>query len=156
MKIIQMLIPTNNKYLRPGTKMIPQYMVVHETDNTDKGANARAHATLLSNGSTRQASWHFSVDSGEIVYQSIPEDETSWNAGDGNGRGNMSGLSVEICVNSDGNFERAKDNAVMLIKQLMLKHHITKDRIVPHKFWSGKDCPHNILKSGWDKFVARF
>jgi N-acetylmuramoyl-L-alanine amidase len=151
-----MLIPSNNKFLRPGTKMVPQYIVVHETDNTDKGANARAHAMYLYNGNDRQASWHYSVDSGETVYQSIPDNETSWNAGDGRGAGNMSGIAVEMCVNSDGDFEKTKENAVALIKELMLKHHITKDRIVPHKYWSGKDCPKNVLKSGWEHFHDRF
>lgn len=152
MRIVEMLIPSTNKYTRPGFKMAPKFLTVHETGNTDKGANAFHNAKLQENGNDRQASWHYTVDCGDLVYQSIPDDEASWNAGDGNGPGNRESLAVEICVNSDGNFTKARANAIELLKLLMNKHKIPIQNVVPHHHWSGKDCPRNILKDGWEDF----
>ncbi len=153
MQIVAMLIPANNKFTRPGTAMDPQYITVHETGNTNKGANALAHAKLQQNGNSRQASWHFTVDDGDTIYQSIPTNEIAYHAGDGSGDGNMKSISFEICVNSDGNFTKAKANAVWLINYLMEKYNIPLDRVVQHNHWSGKNCPENIRKSGWDAFI---
>ena len=75
MKIIQMLIPINLTETRPGITMTPKYITVHETDNTNIGAHALAHAKLQYKGNDRKASWHFSVDGGDNVYQSIPTNE---------------------------------------------------------------------------------
>lgn len=152
MKIVQMLIPAHLTQTRPGISMVPKYITIHETGNTNKGANALSHARLQQSGNSRQASWHFTVDSGTSIYQSIPTNEISWNAGDGHGPGNFESISIEICVNSDGDFTKAKENAIELIKSLMSQHAIPFQNIVPHQRWSGKNCPTNILKSGWDAF----
>lgn len=154
MKIIPMLIPSMNKFTRPGIAMDPEYITVHETDNARAGATALAHARLQKGGNSRQASWHFTVDDKEI-YQSIPTTEIAFHAGDSKGLGNYSSIAVEICVNADGDFGKAKANAVELIRHLMDKHHIPIERVVPHKKWSGKNCPRNILKSGWNIFIAQ-
>lgn len=154
MKIIQMLIPINLTETRPGIHMDPQYITVHETDNTSKGATALAHAKLQQRGNDRKASWHFTVDSGDIIYQSIPTNEISWNAGDGKGPGNFHSISIEICVNEDGDFEKAKANALELVKSLMDQYNIPLTNVVPHQHWSGKNCPRNILVSGFDTFIS--
>ncbi len=149
-----MFIPKSLTETRPGIKLVPHYITVHETDNTSKGATAAAHARLQYNGNSRTASWHYTVDDHEI-WQSIPDDEVAWHAGDGhNGTGNRQSLAVEICVNSDGDFEKAKSNAIWLIRQLMSKHNIPIDRVVPHQHWSGKNCPRHIL-TYWDSFVQQ-
>ncbi|SHE39583.1 N-acetylmuramoyl-L-alanine amidase [Seinonella peptonophila] len=154
MNIIEKLIPMKYKRIRPGTKRTPKYITIHETDNTDKGATASVHANLLYNGnSERVASWHYTVDESSI-YQSVPDDEVAWHAGDGsNGTGNHYSIGVEICVNSDGDFTKAKENAAWLVNDLMNKHNISISAVVQHHHWSGKDCPHNIRGEGWDHFV---
>jgi N-acetylmuramoyl-L-alanine amidase len=153
MKIIQMLIPTTDKKTRPGIPMNPTYITIHETDNPDKGANALAHARLQERGNDRTASWHFTVDDTQII-QSVPTNEVAYHAGDGHGPGNMESIAIEICVNSGGDFEKAKANAYDLIRYLMKKYNIPLNKVVPHQNWSGKYCPRNILNSGWDKFIA--
>lgn len=151
-EVKQLLIPKSNTTTRPGIKLVPRYITVHETDNTSAGATAAAHARLQYNGNSRTASWHYTVDDHEI-WQSIPDDEVAWHAGDGrNGTGNRESLAVEICVNSDGNFEKAKANAIWLIRQLMDKHGIPIERVVPHQHWSGKNCPRHIL-TYWNTFI---
>lgn len=155
MEIKQQFIPAKYTRIRPGIPLNPTYITVHETSNTAKGADAEAHARLLSSGNQeRVASWHFTVDDKEII-QHIPENEVAWHAGDGgNGPGNRKSLSLEICVNEDGNYEKAKENAVWLVRYLMSKHNIPIGNVVPHKHWTGKDCPHNLLPH-WNEFIKQ-
>jgi N-acetylmuramoyl-L-alanine amidase len=154
MEIKQKLIPKSNKKTRPGIAMKPIWITVHETDNVNKGADAEAHARLQYNGNNRTASWHYTVDEREI-WQSIPDNEVAWACGDGsNGTGNRKSISVEICVNQDGNYEKAKENAICLIQYLMRKHNIPIGQVVPHKKWSGKACPRNLLPH-WSEFVNK-
>lgn len=151
MEIKQMLIPATLTKTRPKIAMKPKYLTIHTTANTAKGATALAHAKLQVNGNSRTASWHFTIDEKEI-YQSIPTNEVGWHAGDGRGTGNMQSIGIELCVNSDGNFEQTKQNAIWLIRYLMDKHDIPISNVVPHKHWSGKDCPHEILPN-WSTFI---
>jgi N-acetylmuramoyl-L-alanine amidase CwlA len=43
LNIVQDLIPIGNSN-RPGTKLVPTGITIHNTDNPNKGANAAAHA----------------------------------------------------------------------------------------------------------------
>ena len=138
-----MLIPRSNKATRPGLVLHATHITFHETDNTDRGANAFAHARLQQSGNPRQASWHATCDSKDIIYLSIPYAEIAYHCG--TPTGNYCSIGVEMCVNSDGDFEKTKDNAVWLIRSLMKKYNVPAANVVPHKHWSGKDCPHKLL-----------
>ncbi|MEC2288272.1 N-acetylmuramoyl-L-alanine amidase, partial [Bacillus velezensis] len=137
---------------RPGYAMDPAYITVHNTANTAKGASAAMHARYEKNPET-PTSWHFTVDEKEI-YQHLPLNENGWHAGDGNrGTGNRKSIGIEICENSDGDFEKAVANAQWLIKKLMKEQGISLANVVPHKHWSGKQCPRKLLDR-WDSFKA--
>ena len=132
--------------------MDPAYITVHNTANTAKGASAAMHARYEKNPET-PTSWHFTVDEKEI-YQHLPLNENGWHAGDGNrGTGNRKSIGIEICENSDGDFEKAVANAQWLIKKLMKEQGISLANVVPHKHWSGKQCPRKLLDR-WDSFKA--
>ncbi|MEC0385970.1 N-acetylmuramoyl-L-alanine amidase, partial [Bacillus velezensis] len=132
--------------------MDPAYITVHNTANTAKGANAAMHARYVKNPETA-TSWHFTVDDKEI-YQHLPLNENGWHAGDGNhGTGNRKSIGIEICENSDGDFEKAVANAQWLIKKLMKEQGISLANVVPHQHWSGKYCPRKLLDR-WDSFKA--
>lgn len=152
MEIKEKYIPESNKTNRPGIEMKPLYITIHETDNTDKGATAKAHANLQYKGNDRQASWHYTVDQDDI-YQSIPDNEVAWHAGDDRGPGNMQSIAIELCVNVDGDFEKTKANAARLVTYLMLKHCIPLENVVQHNHWSGKNCPAQLCENGWDAFI---
>ncbi|MBK1611805.1 N-acetylmuramoyl-L-alanine amidase [Bacillus cereus] len=129
---------------RPANPMSPKYITVHTTENTEHGADARAHANYLVNGGDGK-SWHFTVDSKRIV-QHLPLNENGWHAGDGNtGTGNRQTIGIETCENSDGNFEQALANVAKLVKFLMGQIGIGIGNVVPHQRWSGKYCPRPIL-----------
>ena len=135
---------------RPGGKNTIEYITIHETGNYAKGADASAHASYLQTTGDK-VSWHFSVDE-KGAYQHLPVEECAYHAGtrDGNNRS----IGIEICVNSDGNFNKAVGNTAELVKRLMREHGIPVNRVVQHNFWSGKNCPQNLRLGGWDEFVA--
>ncbi len=148
------IIPASNNN-RPQNAMSPKYITVHTTENTEKGADARAHANYLVNGGDGK-SWHFTVDSNRIV-QHLPINENGWHAGDGNtGTGNRQSIGIETCENSDGNFEKALANVAKLVKFLMGQIGIGIGNVVPHQRWSGKYCPRPILNrtGGFEGFKS--
>ncbi|WP_268431182.1 N-acetylmuramoyl-L-alanine amidase [Bacillus sp. Tg11] len=150
-KITKDFIPVGHNN-RPGYAMDPAYITVHNTANTARGANAAMHARYEKNPET-PTSWHFTVDEKEI-YQHLPLNENGWHAGDGNsGTGNRKSIGIEICENSDGDFEKAVANAQWLIKKLMKEQGISLANVVPHQHWSGKYCPRKLLDR-WDSFKA--
>ncbi|MBD3861280.1 N-acetylmuramoyl-L-alanine amidase [Bacillus sp. 28A-2] len=149
-KIIKDFIPKSNGN-RPQNYMKPLYITVHNTANTSKGADAASHAAFVKRSSTG-VSWHYTVDD-KVIYQHLPLNENGWHAGDGRGTGNMKSIGIEICENADGNFEKAVENAQWLIRQLMTEQGIPLANVVPHKRWSGKQCPRKLLNR-WDSFKA--
>jgi len=144
-KIIQHLIPASNKKARPGYKMNPEHITIHNTGNP--GASALANSKYVDTVAG-YVSWHFTVGSGE-VYQELPIIESAWHAGDGeNGTGNRKSIGIEI-AEVDG----AEETAIKFVAQLIKATGIGIDKVVPHQHWSGKNCPRLILPH-WDKFIA--
>ncbi|MCW2279118.1 peptidoglycan recognition protein family protein [Heliophilum fasciatum] len=138
---------------RPGYPMTSTFITVHNTGNSSKGADATGHAAYIKSTYAGTTSWHFSVDDHQAI-QHIPTNENAWHAGDGtNGPGNRTSIGVEICENSDGNQAQAEANAIDLIIDLMKQFNIPLANVVPHKHWTGKECPHLILPR-WDAFIA--
>jgi N-acetylmuramoyl-L-alanine amidase len=143
------LIPTSNAN-RPQTPLSgTRYITIHNTANTGVGAGAQAHANYVKNPAT-EVSWHFTVDDHEI-YQHLPTNEVGWHAG--TSAGNSQSVGIEICENSDGDFEQAVKNAQELIAKLMADLNVPLSRVVTHQHWSGKECPH-LLLGRWDSFLA--
>lgn len=144
LKLIQYLIPTNNKKARPQTKMMAEYITIHNTGNPN--ASALANSKYVANVDS-YISWHFTVGNNE-VYQNIPITEIAWHAGDGeNGLGNRKSIGIEI-AEVDG----AEETAIKFVAQLIKLTGIPIQNVVPHQHWSGKYCPRLILPH-WDIFV---
>ena len=144
LNIIKDFIPTGKRN-RPGRVNPMLFVTVHETDNTNKGANARAHANYLKGNDAANApvSWHYTVDNTEI-YQHLPENEDSYHAGDGEGRGNRQSIGIEMAVNSDGDFRLTVDRTIALVADICVRRGIPLANIKQHFDWSGKNCPKNV------------
>lgn len=121
-----------------------KYITIHETGNRKVGADAQAHANLQLSGFG--ASWHWQVDD-QVAIQSYPHTTKCWHAGDGRGTGNIMSIAIEICVNEDGDFKQAIQNAISLTKRIMKEENIPSNRVVQHHYWTGKNCP-ALLRSG--------
>lgn len=134
-KIVRKISNNRNHY---GTGNPANYITIHETDNWSYGANAEMHSRYINNGS--KDTWHYSVDDVQAI-QSFEHNIRTWNAGDGRGKGNTESVSIEICVNRDGNYNKAVQNAIELTRHLMKQLNIPASRVVQHNHWSGKNCP---------------
>jgi len=150
------LVPEGNQ-ARPGIERRIKYVVLHETGNFAYGADAASHSLYLSQNNESTTSWHYTVDENSI-YHHIPDTEVAWHAGDSLTKdgGNMCGIGVEICVNKDGNFERAFDNAAKLTAYLVNAYHLSVKDIRQHADFISKNCPETIRNEGrMDEFINR-
>lgn len=159
MNIIKILAP-NKTRARSGKKLESFLGVtIHETANESKGSGAINHANYLkNNAASLNKSWHYCVDD-KVISQSIPEDEAAFHSG--TTKGNYNTISIEICVNCDGDFKKALANAAELTADIFKRKGIKasnfKSYLFQHNYWSGKDCPHK-LRSGtpysWSYFIG--
>ena len=133
----------------------PAYVVIHETDNWAKGANARAHATAMKNGNLA-GTVHYYVDSQEC-YQTLEHQDGAWAVGDGHGKygiSNLNSINIEICVNPESNYYLAVDRAAELAAMLLNQYGLDTSHLKRHYDASRKYCPRRILDEGlWDNFV---
>lgn len=156
-KYIVDIIP-KNKINRSNLFFVPTYITIHNTDNYNKGANAKAHGNYLKNVDSK-VSWHYTVDDTYIV-QHLSDNECGYHTGDGMSEksGNRNSIGVEICVNKDGDLLKATENAVELVKKLMKAYNIPIENVVQHYHWSGKDCPHELRLGNpysWETFINK-
>ena len=154
MNINTSLISNNNSYA--GQK--PAYIVIHNTDNYAKGANAKAHAKAQHDGNFKGYSAHVYVDDTE-AYQALPYNRGAWHVGVNYGGrlfgtvNNRNSVGIEMCVQAGYNYEKAFQNTVQVCKQLMKQLGIPADRVVQHYDVCAKNCPSAIRAKGdWNRF----
>lgn len=140
---------------RPGEKRKILYVVIHETDNINAGANAQGHNKFIhSNGVGNKLSWHYTVDEHEIWHH-LPDDETAFHAGDNmdDKGGNKNGIGIEMCVNADGDYEQTLKNTQKLAATLLYEYDLPIDALKKHEDFSGKCCPSRLIGDGrWAAF----
>ena len=136
----------------------PEYIVIHNTDNFDEGADAKAHARAQHDGNLSGMSAHYYVDDSG-VYQAMPHSRGAWHVGVNYGGklfgtvNNRNSIGVEMCVNAGYNYEKAFQNTVTLTKQLMQELGIDTDHVVSHYDVCAKNCPSQIREKGdWARF----
>ena len=150
MNIIDKYITNTNNY---STKYNShKYIVIHETDNTDKGANALAHYKNLQNNNCSMVGAHYFVDD-NYIYHVVRDEHTIYHTGKKYSNkinrpevNNSNSIGIEICVNSDGNYSNAVFNAKELVIFLMKKYNIPYTNVVRHYDSAGKQCPSTMLK----------
>lgn len=129
----------------------PKYIVIHDTGNKSKGANAMAHYNYF-NGANRGSSADFFVDDKEALQVNDYNKYYTWHCGDGKGKygiTNANSVGVEICINSDGNYDKAVKNAVIAVKQIMKELNIPFENVVRHYDASRKNCPASMSANNW-------
>ena len=149
-KIVKNLVPKEKYDIKCPYEMKPTRIVVHNTANDASAKNEIAYMIRNNN----EVSFHYAVDDIEAV-QGIEENRNSWNAGDGNGKGNREGIAIEICYSESGGekFIKAEQNAVELIVDILKRYGWEIDKVTKHQDYNGKYCPHRTLDMGWDRFL---
>lgn len=128
-----------------------KYIVIHDTGNKSKGADADAHFNYF-NGGNRNSSADFFVDDEKILQINDYTEYYTWQCGDGKGKygiTNSNSIGIEICVNSDGNYDKAFEKAIELTKHLMKELNIPAERVVRHYDASRKSCPASMKSNNW-------
>lgn len=143
-----------------GTGNPCEYIVIHETDNTNKGAGAKTHANAQHKGHFTDMSVHYYCgDDG--VFQAAEHTCKCWHVGrtyvsnpNVPGCTNNNSIGIEICVNSDGDYNKARRNAIELVKHLIQTTGIPASRVIRHYDAKGKYCPRKMLDnpSLWTDF----
>ena len=151
---IKKMISKKNCYIGQNK---PAYVVIHETDNWSKGANAKCHAQAMKNGNLA-GTVHYYVDSNDI-YQTLEHSDGAWAVGDGKGKygiTNRNSINIEICVNPESDYYKAVDKAEQLAAYLLKQYGWNTDRLKRHYDASRKHCPRRIQDEGlWLSFVQK-
>lgn len=160
-----MSITINKKYITTNDSYDtnhPVAIVIHNTDNYDAGADAKAHAEWLYTDNNTGMSWHYAVDD-HSIYQCLPHNRGAFHVGRNygtnnlfskyGGRDNKNTIAIEMCVNKGFNYEKAFQNTVALTKHLMKQLNIPASRVFQHWDICSKECPSEIRKRGdWGRF----
>lgn len=140
-----------NRVVRTGEI---RYIVIHDTGNKSNGADADAHFNYF-NGGNRNSSADFFVDDKKILQVNDYKKFYTWQVGDGKGKygiTNQNSIGVEICINADGDYDKAFNNAVELTRYLMGALGIPAERVVRHFDASRKNCPVSMSENNWEKW----
>ena len=110
--------------------MNAEWITVHNTANDAPAADEINY--MVNN--TNTVSFHYAVDDKEIV-QGIPEDRNAWNAGDGNGDGNMRSISIETCFSLSGGerFIQAEKNTAEFVAEILKRKGWGIERVKKHQ-----------------------
>ena len=128
------------------------YLVIHDTGNPAKGADAKAHFTYFQ-GRNRGSSADIFVDDHSVWYVNDFTKYYSWHCGDGKGKygvTNQNSVGIELCIHQDGDPAAALQNLVRVTKELMQELHIPIDRVVRHYDASRKRCPGSMANNNWE------
>lgn len=129
-----------------------KYIVIHDTGNIRLGANAHSHFVYF-NGGNRGSSADFFVDDKLILKVNDYEKYYTWHCGDGKSHiTNNNSIGIEMCINVDGNYNKAFDNTIEITKKLMTQLNISADRVVRHYDVSGKNCPQTFNRGNWERW----
>lgn len=143
-----------NRTAKSRTKEDVCYIVVHDTANKSRGADAMRHYAFF-NRENQASSADFFVDDTQILQVNDYFTYYTWHCGDGKGTRditNQNSIGVEICVNRDGNYRKALENAEQLVARLMAELDIDASHVVRHYDASGKNCPASMEKHNWRKW----
>lgn len=150
---IQRKLISYNKSSAPNREI--KYIVMHTTGNSSIGANAEMHYRYF-NGGDRQASADFFVDDLEIIQCIDYPNNYSWAVGDGGGKygiTNQNSISIEMCVNKNGDFQRTLTKTIELVSFLMSELNITYENVIRHYDASRKNCPAELNYQNWQGWI---
>lgn len=152
-------ISTQNTYAGQNH---PKYIVIHETDNFSKGAGAKRHAQAQAAGHL-DMSVHYYAGSDGVCLAAAHTDGT-YSVGREYGGNhaihdatNRNTINIEICVNVDGDYAKARANAIELVKYLIRTTGIPAKRVIRHFDAKGKYCPRRMMDNPalWEDFKAK-
>lgn len=147
---------TKSRARKAGRSMSPKFITMHSTQNFTAGA--RQHARALHNGAMGKLNWHYTVDNSCAVNH-VPTNESARHA-DRGGTGDRYSIGIEMCEVRGESLAVTWDRSARLAAVLMKKYNIPLRNVVPHYYWTKKECPRPLLDHGrpgykWSWFISR-
>lgn len=131
------------------------FIVVHETGIRTPGRDALFFSDFQYNKAyvvdevDAWTSWHYTVDD-HSIYQSFQDETECWHAGNGD----IYGIGIEMCINSDGYYDASLRNNARLIASLLNKHNLGMKSLKMHHDYSSKSCPETMIQDRrWFEFL---
>lgn len=152
-------ISRNNTYAGRNN---PKYIVVHETDNYSVGAGAKRHAEAQFLGHLSMSVQYYAGSDG--IYQAAEHSDGTYSVGTEYGgnhcvhdANNRNTINIEICVNEDGDYTKARQNAIELVRHLIKETGIPAGRVIRHFDAKGKYCPRKMMDKPelWEDFKRK-
>lgn len=157
----QSLVPSGKYCRKKAKRLTPKYITIHSTANMT--ADAWQHAKALNRGAIRGGTvgylgWHFTVDQ-RVTVQHMPLTEQGHHA-EYDGPGNRTSFGIEMCEFRGNSMPRTYDRTAKLAAVLMKQYRIPLRNVVPHYYWTRKNCPRPLLENGrpgqnWAWFLSR-
>ncbi|MEG0023764.1 MAG: N-acetylmuramoyl-L-alanine amidase [Akkermansia sp.] len=150
-------MPTRTRARRNYSgSMNPRFITIHSTANPT--GDASSHSRYLNTGKSGSLSWHYTVDQYWAI-QHLPLNRMGHHA-DRGGPGDHYSIAIEMCETRSHNPVRIYDKAAKLTAVLMKEENIPLRNVVPHYYWSRKNCPRPLLDHGrpgykWSWFISR-
>lgn len=149
-------ISKNNTYTGKNN---PKYIVIHETDNYSVGAGAKRHAEAQFLGHLSMSVQYYAGSDG--IYQAAEHSDGTYSVGTEYGgnhsvrdANNRNTINIEICVNEDGDYTKARQNAIKLVRYLIKETGIPAECVIRHFDAKGKYCPRKMMDNPelWEDF----
>lgn len=155
LKFKQDLLPLTKTYGRINKR---QGIVLHQTGAPQAGANAQSMAnyqrSMSKPSNPEEKSWHYQVDDTQAI-QSFDHNVATWQASDGPGPGNTAHISIESCINADGDYAKAIHNTAKLMAVICYIEGFNPQTQIKRHYDFARDkkwCPAQIL-NGKDGFT---
>ena len=148
-----------------------KYIVIHYT--AGNGDTAKNNADYYASAKI-EASAHYFVDEGNIIYQSVKDSDTAWSVGGTKVYKhkecrNANSISIELCSrNRNGSGKPASNggwyfkpetvnNALELTRFLMAKYNIPPENVIRHFDVWNKICPAPFVNNPaeWENFKRK-
>lgn len=131
----------------------PKYIIIHDTANTAKGADAFRHY-LYFNTTKDKRSADFLVDDKQIIKINDYTKFYTWHCGDKRNPivSNYNSIGIEMCINYDSNRLQAKKNLVDLVVYLLKELKLTPAAVLRHYDVTGKICPSSMRGNNWQEW----
>lgn len=142
------LLPLTKTYGRVNRK---EGTVIHQTGAPQAGKTAQWMAnyqkSMSSPSNGEEKSWNYQVDDKEVI-MSFEHNVATWQSSDGRGPGNMAHISIESCINSDGNYAKGIDNLAKLMAVIAYVEGFDIEKNTKRHYDFARDkkwCPAQIM-----------
>lgn len=149
---------TNVNYNQRGTN--PSWIVIHNTANGTSAEGTAYANTCYFKDYNRNASAHYFVDDGDVVWQCVRDTDSAWHVGDSasrNGCTNWNSIGIEVCERADGSFsDHEIEVLAWLVPMLMDEYGIDASHVCRHHDVTGKYCPMGYIDNvAWQDLKGR-